>query len=1187
MPSPRLSLGLVAALVPLALAAQTGGGRLAGVAVDASGAAVPGARVQAANQATGLLARTESNTAGGYVVADLPPGLYSLEIEAEGFRLFRLTDVKVDVGRTTSVPPARLEIGEISETVEVVAGAAQVETSNAELTATVSTDQILKLPLIGRDPLSFVKLQAGVAQGGRTPTTINGQRTAHSAVTLDGINIQDNYIRSNGLDFLPSRTLLDQVAEFSVTTQNGSSAVGGGASQVNFTTRSGTTEYHGAAYWHHRNGALAASDWFSNRQALAKPDLNENFFGGSLGGPVSGLGNKLFFFANFEARTRRAETLVNTQILTPDARRGVFTYLDSDENLRKVNVLSLQGLAVDPAMDALLDRVPGPEAINNFDIGDSDREQLLNTAGYRYLARDDGDRAAVVTRLDYAASDRHLLSGTYKFSREDNDRPALGIGYDPDPLVRDFGHSNFLSAAWRSALSPKWTNELRGGFNLAPGDFRTFEDRGDFRLVGTLFTNPTVNFEPQGRYTDTYNFKNNTAAQLGRHSLRFGVDLQRVRVETFDQFGVLPTLALGLDVESQYALSTAFFPGGIDSDDLLRAESLLSSLGGVVAQASQAFNVRDRASGYVRNQEFRRRYRFDNYAFYLQDDLRLTPRLNLNLGLRWDVYGRFDERDGLMLNPVPGPDGVIATLLSDAQLDFAGSANGRPLWHLDKNNFAPNVGLAWDVFGDGSTAVRAGYAISYVNDETMQAAQNAVTANDGLRGSPLLQNLDRFVSQGAPAIDPPPFALPRLASENLAVDPAAALFTIDPRLRTPYVQQWNFSIQRALTKSTVVEARYLGNKATKLLRGFDFNQVMLRENGFLEDFNRARANGFSSLERTGEFDPEFNGAVLGSRPLFFFPLLEDGGRLDSSTIRELIRQGEPGALAGLYVLNGFTEGRDVSFRPNKSTFVADLISNYSNSSYHAAQLEVRRRLARGLHYQANYSFSKTLTDSSGTGTRFDPFLDNAQPELERARADFDVNHVLNSNFVWQLPWRAEDRLLGGWTLSSIVTWQSGAPLSLLSQRGTVNRGARSGENTADTDLTKDELEDVIQFRMTDDGPFIVAQSAINPRDNSGVAPDGEPLFDGQAFRHPEPGQAGALQRRLFSGPSLFAFDLAVSKTTRIAEQQTIELGLNIENVLNTPTFFSGDQAIDSEQFGRATSTATGPRRIEIKLRYQF
>lgn len=1137
------------------------------------------------NQATGLASRAEANAAGGYVVADLPAGLYTVEIQAESFRLARLSDLKIDVAQTTSVPPVRLELGGVSETVEVVASGARVQTSNAELTATVTTDQILKLPLIGRDPLSFVKLQAGVAQGGRTPTTINGQRTAHSAVTLDGINIQDNYIRSNGLDFLPSRTLLDQVAEFSVTTQNGSSAVGGGASQVNFTTRSGTTEFHGAAYWHHRNDALAASDWFSNRQALPKPALNENFFGASLGGPAPG--KKLFFFANFEARTRRAETLVNTQILTPDARRGVFTYLDSDENLRKVNVLALQGLGVDPAMETLLSRVPGPDQINNFDLGDSERGQLLNTAGYRYLARDDGDRSAVVTRLDYAAADNHLLSGTYKFSREDNDRPALGIGYEPDPLVRDFGHSNFLSAALRSAFSPRWTNELRGGFNLAPGDFRSFEDRGASRLTGTLFTNPTVNFEPQGRYTDTYNFKNNTAGQVGRHSLRFGVDVQRIRVETFDQFGLLPTLALGLDVESQYALSTAFFPGGIDSDDLLRAESLLSSLAGVVAQASQTFNVRDASSGYLPNQEFRRRYRFDNYAFYLQDDLRLTPRLSLNLGLRWDAYGRFDERDGLMLNPVAGPEGVIPTLLSDASLDLAGSAHGRPLWQLDKNNFAPNIGVAWDVFGDGSTAVRAGYGIYYVNDETMQAAQNAVGANDGLSASPLLQNLDRFVSQGVPAIAQPEFALPRRASQNQAIDPAAALFTVDPRLRTPYVQQWNLSIQRAVSKSTVIEARYLGSKATKLLRGFDFNQVILRDNGFLADFNRARANGFSSLERTGDFDPEFNGAVPGSQPLFFFPLLEDEGRLDSSTIRELIRQGEPGALAGLYVVNGFTEGRDVAFRPNQNTFVADLISNYSNSSYHAAQMELRRRLARGLHYQVNYSFSKTLTDSSGTQTRFDPFLDINQPHLERARADFDVNHVLNSNFVWQLPWRNDGLLLGGWTLSSILTWQSGAPLSLLSQRGTINRGARSGENTADTDLTKDQLEEVVQFRMTGDGPFMISASAINPRDNSGVAPDGEPLFDGQIFRHPEPGQAGALQRRLFSGPSLFALDLAVSKTTRIAENQTIELGLNIENVLNTPTFLAGDQAIDSEQFGRITSTATGPRRIEIKLRYQF
>ena len=460
---------------------------------------------------------------------------------------------------------------------------------------------------------------------------------------------------------------------------------------------------------------------------------------------------------------------------------------------------------------------------------------------------------------------------------------------------------------------------------------------------GFLFTNPVVNFDPQGRRTNTFNWADNAAYQAGRHALRFGGQLQQIRVNTYDFGGTRPTLNLGLDADSQYLLNAASFPGGIASEDLFVAEDLLATLAGVVGRATQTFNVRDRSSGYVPGAEFRRRYRFDTAALYVHDDVQLTRRLTLNLGLRWEYLGRLDERDGLMLNPVPNEGGVIGALLSDATLDFAGSAAGRPLWRPDRNNLAPNIGLAWDPFGDGKSAVRAGYSINYVNDEIIQAAENAVVANQGLQGGPLLINLDRFLSQGAPAIETPPFQVPRRASQNLALDPAAALFSIDPGLQAPSVQQWNLSLERQVGRQTVVEARYVGTKSTHMLRGYDFNQVILRENGFLEDFLRARRNGFLSLARSGEFDPAYNAGVIGSQPLTIFPRLEDGGLLRASSVRELIRQGQPGALAYLYIIN--QRSGDVEFLLNPSTLVADIVANYSNASYHALQLEVRRRAA--------------------------------------------------------------------------------------------------------------------------------------------------------------------------------------------------------------------------------------------------
>ena len=447
---------------------QTSSGRLSGTLLDPSGAAIVGAQITIRSESSGAGSLLVTDASGAFHAVSLSPGLYTVEADEAGFRRKVIQGVKVDIAKETSLPPIQLELGPLTETVVVEGGVSQVQTTNAELSSTVTMEQIEHLPLIGRDPLNLIHLESGVAFQGRTATVINGQRTSFSNVTLDGINIQDNFIRGNGLNFIPNRLLLNQVSEFTITTQNGNPAFGGGSSQVNFTTRSGSNDFHGNAYWHNRNSKLSANQWFSNKTGTPKPFLNLNQIGGSLGGPI--IKNKLLFYTNYEAYRRRAESLANSVILTQDARQGVFTYRDQRTNrVQKVNVLRATGTPLDPMVSDLMESVPDGDDINNFDVGDSDRTLLRNTAGYRFNIKNDSDRDAVTNRVDYILSDRHLFSGTYQYTRDQLDRPDIGVGFHRFPVVKEFSHTQLVSIGWNWSASSRWNNELRGGFNLAPG----------------------------------------------------------------------------------------------------------------------------------------------------------------------------------------------------------------------------------------------------------------------------------------------------------------------------------------------------------------------------------------------------------------------------------------------------------------------------------------------------------------------------------------------------------------------------------------------------------------------------------------------------------------------------------------------------------------------------------------------
>ncbi|MBF8300690.1 MAG: hypothetical protein HW394_1060, partial [Acidobacteria bacterium] len=407
------------------VSAQASFGRLAGTVFDNTGGALPAVTVTLHNELTAQTQTTTTSEAGAFLFPQVQPGLYTVTLTLTGFRTAEFTRVEVNVGAERSLT-ARLEVGQLAETVNVTAGGSLVQTTTPEVTQTVVQRQVVDLPLNGRNPIELIRLQAGVPGIlNRTTTAINGGRPTWTQITQDGINIQDNFIRTNALDFVPNRPTTDTVGELTITTAVQGADAAGGATAVRLVTPSGTNRFRGNVFGFDRASRRGANSFFNERSGLPKPDLSRRQFGGSLGGPV--LRNRLFFYSYYEGFRQQAQVTQNNVIPAhDDFLQGVFRYVGSDGQIRAVNVMQLSGLPLDPVVRRdILARVPAASNVNNFDEGDSADTRRLNTAGYKFLQRDRTDRNQWGVRVDYEATPRHRFEVNYAWFREWDDRSDL------------------------------------------------------------------------------------------------------------------------------------------------------------------------------------------------------------------------------------------------------------------------------------------------------------------------------------------------------------------------------------------------------------------------------------------------------------------------------------------------------------------------------------------------------------------------------------------------------------------------------------------------------------------------------------------------------------------------------------------------------------------------------------------
>lgn len=1211
--------------------AQSSAGRLGGTVSGPDGV-IPGATIVVTDNQTKKERTITASGEGSFNVPQLEPGTYTVTITATGFKTFTATDVKIDANRDYTLNPT-LEVGGVSENVTIVAGADVVNSSNGELSNTVSPKQIQELPLDGRSPLSLIPLQAGTSRA--TPnsvTSINGQRTSFTNLTRDGINVNDNFIRANATDFSPERASSDDTGEFTITTQNAGAESGYGAAQVQLVTPRGTTEYHGALYEYNRNSRFAANTFPNNASRLPRSFLNRNQFGGKISGPIPFTAKKLFFFFDYERQYLRQANTFNTVVLGPLARTGVFRYTDTTGVSRSVNLFTLTpaaGAAGGPAAPTGISPVIQSRLLADMPLPNGTTG--LNTANHTISQGFNDDYSYYTGRIDYDINDRNTINAVYTYKREDLQRPDVTRdSFTFVPPVTQPGINKFVSLSWVSTLSSNLSNEVRGGFSFPEANFNRITPIPSFFLTSALVNLPETTFLNQGRLQHNYNVQDNATWTMSNHSFRFGALAQIFRVKPFNDAGINPQFGLAVSTNSPQLTAASFAGvGPISATSLATANSLYALLGGIIGSGQQTFNPSS-ATGPFAAQTLKQLYAFENYAAYFNDQWRIRPQLTLNLGLRYEINSGLKLQNGIAVEPVipEGADPIQAILDPNGNYQAVGGnagGNGR-FYKDDKNNFGPVFSVAYSpefknkfmnsLFpGGGRTVLRGGYRISYVPDQFLTASRNANAGNVGLGSTTLAavvngsSQLNLRVDQPStiptvPVPSVPTFPRPFTVNNGAAFSNFGTVFGVDPNLQTGRTQEYSFGIQREIGFQSVLEVRYVGSYSNNLIRAADFNQVDIVNNGFLADFKRAQAN----FALTGNAFCTTAGCqaltVFGTSATSPLRVAPAAGGLALATFNAALQAGTPGQLT-LSFLNGnqdFNPNRPVGSQqfpiiPNNSTGVADLLFNGARYNYNSLQIEVRRRFAQGFAFQANYTFAKNLTDAIGTSQALvDTFLDNNRPELEYSRSDFDQTHTFNFNGIYELPFGKGKRFLneggllnkviGGFQLSTIIRFGSGRPTSILDPRGTFNRTARSARQTANSSLTKDQIKDLFG-RFVYHGPLADVLFYINPSvlnitqtrnadgsvSTTSLATNGPGVtpFANQVFFNVPAGEVGRLERGFINGPKQFTMDLALSKRVSISERMGLQFRVEAFNVLNHNNYLIGQLLdINSTSFGQLT-----------------
>jgi hypothetical protein len=1216
------------------LVAQTSTSQITGTIRDSSGAVVPGAKVTATNEATGVGYTQETTSAGLYAFPSVPIGMYTVTAETKGFRTIKKTGQELVVNTPLTVD-ITLEVGSATETVVVQGEATQIQTENATLGNVVQEKAIRDLPLNGRNPFNLLTLEPGVVQrsagAAGSGIHVNGSRDRAYNVTIDGIEANESTV-PNPLSNL-YRLTPDNIQEYRVTTNNATAEEGrnSGAS-VNVATRSGANQLHGTGFEFFRNTVLNSNEFFANAQGTPKPIIKMNQYGAQLSGPV--VRNRTFFFFSY------ADNKVNTNqpidqtfglptIYTPSARAGVFRYWVADpKNPFVLNGQTItknapqlvdkttgallpgvrncgsptdmncvasynfaaddpQKIGVDPTIAKLFNSYPTP---NNYaSLGDG-----LNTATYVWNPPANFRGPNYMFRLDHQIDENNNIFGRFLWGHYNtlqgdplNARPEVFPGFPP--LGEVYRTTRNLAISYRHLFSPRVVNELTAGFSRFIFLFTQGEANPSFPNVPPYsFTNaslPYINTPRTFRAVTTPQVLDNVSIIHGAHIIRFGANIRLY--EHNDQRGqpgginVTPSLSFSATTRPPAGFNTPALAGstaGINSTDNTRLLNTINEVMGIPARLSQVFLGDLSADNYLpfvsgnKVTLWNEGTRLKQYDFFVQDEWRLRQNLVINYGLRWEINTAPSESGGR----VYVPNGPIVN--NPGLVSFVHSDR----WFQNNNLDAlgPRVGIAWSPGNSTRTVVRAGYGMAF---DAMGSFE--VTAVAGkvpgltLNCSSTLGTTVTTTPGCASVPDvrigqgfPNQLAPPTIKPSSF-LTPPAQLLSNAPTLT---VFDQNFKLPTVHEWSFTIQHELPGSFLAQI--GYVGRRGNRLQRAY--DLNQINADGilpsFLTMQQNVAkgCQPDGTGCVGGVTPAIVASGAVPASFVNSSTTKTDLSQNGAGNFAGRVEQTTLA----LKVRPNQQFGVITYLDSGGDSYYHAAQARVSKRFSGGLMLGAAYTFGKSIDDQS-----VDPVGSSSGGGLTttNSRTPVDTRN-----------WRYE-RALSDFNRTHTVTINGVYELPF--GRGKKYASAIPGWanhfaggwslSGLYTYMTGEPFSvnsgiRTANYSHTSRAVFTGAQPAVHYHDVSGVF--GPVIFDDvNAFAFPAAGANGA-GRNIFVAAPYWNMDLSASKSFQVTERVKMQFRVEGFNALNHPNFdnprdaSTGSPSITSSVFAQVCCSTVAP-----------